>query len=288
MRPGCGSCGDQLAVEVYLAAGAVTYSRVAAQLDIELLPGGWCFLAAVLLLTMAEAALDRRRIWSALLPNPPLSSDGSLPSDGKVLSCLSCQLIMPIEAAGEPCPRYARRLSIRRWNSLERTSALIIAAIILLYPAYFLPMIVTVQPNGVMERTIFGGVRELFQHGYWYLGVIVFSFSVMIPVLKLFMLSWLTLTVRFPHRQFLLFRMRLHRFVDSINHWSFIDPFIVALNSAMLAFPRLVSASAAAGSLAFSLVVILTMIASRMFDSRLIWDAVEHAGIERKEGVIHA
>ena len=268
--------------EVYLAAGAVTYSRVAAQLDIELLPGGWCFIAAVLLLIMAEAALDKRRIWSALLPNPPLVPDG------RVLSCLGCQLIMPISAEGSRCPRCARRLSIRRRDSLERTTALTIAALILLYPAFFLPMIVTVQPNGVMESTIFGGVRQLFHHGYWYLGLIVFAFSIVIPGLKLFTLLWLTLSVRYPHRRFLLFRSRLHRFVDSINHWSFIDPFIVALNVAMLSFPGVISASAAAGSLAFSLVIVLTMIASRMFDSRLMWDAVERREPARHKGALHA
>lgn len=266
---------------VYLAAGAVTYGRVAAQLDIELLPGGWCFIAAVLLLTMVEAALDRRRIWSVLLPNPPLP-------DGPVLSCLGCQFIMPIAAEGQSCPRCARRLSIRRRDSLERTTALTVAAIILLYPAYFLPMIVTVQPNGVMESTIFGGVRQLFQHGYWYLGAIVFAFSIMIPGLKLVTLLWLVLSVHFPHRRLLIFRARLHRFIDSINHWSFIDPFIVALNVAMLSFPGIISASAAAGSLAFSLVIVLTMIASRMFDSRLIWDALERRDFARQKGVLHA
>jgi paraquat-inducible protein A len=256
--------------EVYLAAGAVTYSRVAAQLDIEVLPGGWCFIAAVLSLTMAEAALDKRRIWSALYPDTP-----SPPPGQPVLSCLSCQLVLPAAREGEDCPRCARRLRVRRRTSLERTVALTVAALILLYPAFFLPMIVTVQPNGVFEHTVFDGVAELFGRGFWYLGAIVFGFSIAVPGLKLVTLLWMVLSVRFPHRALLRFRARLHRFVDEINHWSFIDPFIVALNAAMLSYPGVVSVSPAPGALAFSLVVVLTMIASRMFDARLMWDAVE-------------
>lgn len=255
---------------VYLAAGAVTYGRVAAQLDIEVLPGGWCFIAAVLLMTMAEASLDRRRVWSGLMPESPPPPPGQ-----PVLSCLSCQLVLPAHLEGASCPRCARRLRVRRRTSVERTVALTAASLLLLYPAFFLPMTVSVQPNGVVEHTIMAGVRELFARGFWYLGLVVFVLSVMIPVLKLFTLTWLVLSIRFPHRPFLVLRARLHRLVDELNHWSFIDPFIVALNAAMLSYPGVVSVSAAPGTLAFSMVVVLTMIASRMFDPRLMWDAVE-------------
>lgn len=256
--------------EVYLAAGAVTYSRVAAQLHIEVLPGGWCFIAAVLLLLAAEASLDRRRVWSALRPESPPPRRGQA-----ALSCIGCQLVVPNAIEGQPCPRCARRLRHRRNRSVQRTAALALAALILLYPAFFLPMTVTVQPNGVFQHTVMGGVGELFHHGYWYLGLILFFFSVMVPGLKLLALLWMTLSVRWPHRRFMLLRVRLHRLVDAINHWSFIDPFIVALNAAMLSYPGVVAVAPAAGALAFSLVIVLTMIASRMFDARLMWDALE-------------
>ncbi len=105
--------------------------------------------------------------------------------------------------------------------------------------------------------------------------MIIFVVSIGIPIGKLCVLLWLTLSVRFPHRVGLLWRTWLHRVVDEINHWSFLDPFIVALNASMLAYPGVVSVEPAAGALAFSLVVVLTMIASRMFDARLMWDAVE-------------
>jgi paraquat-inducible protein A len=164
---------------------------------------------------------------------------------------------------------------VRRRTSVERTVALTVAALFLLYPAFFLPMIVTVQPNGVIEHTLFDGVEELFGRGYWYLGLIVFGFSIVIPGLKLVTLMWLVASIRWPHRAFLHLRTRLHRAVDEINHWSFIDPFIVALNAAMLAYPGVANVEPGPGTLAFSLVIVLTMIASRMFDPRLMWDALE-------------
>jgi paraquat-inducible protein A len=259
---------------VYLAAGAVTYSRVAAQLDIRLLAGGWCFVGGVVFLMIAEASLDRRRIWNAIRPEARASP--GVP----VVSCVSCQLVLPADRAGGPCPRCDRPLRVRRRASLECTVALTLAATILLYPAFFLPMIISVQPNGVIERTIMDGVEELFGRGFWYLGIIVFVVSVGIPLTKLAVLFWLSLSVRFPHTRLLWLRTRLHRVVDEINPWSFLDPYIVALNASMLAYPGVVGVRPAPGVLAFSMVVVLTMIASRLFDARLMWDAAERKALQ--------
>jgi paraquat-inducible protein A len=54
-----------------------------------------------------------------------------------------------------------------------------------------------------------------------------------------------------------------------------VDPFIVALNAAMMAYPGIVSVHAGPGALPFAFVVVLTMIASRTFDARLMWAAAE-------------
>ncbi len=255
--------------QVFLAAGAVTYSRVSAQLDVEVLPGGWCFVAGTVLLMVAEASLDRRRVWTAI------RADAVVSPDTPAVGCSACLMVLPAEREGEPCPRCARTLHAAKPDSLQRTTALTLASVFLLYPAYALPMVVSVQPNGVMERTILDGVAELFDRGFWYLGVLVFLVSVGIPAMKLVALTWLTLSVRFPHWRALRLRTRVHRFVDEINHWSFVDPFIVALNAAMMAYPGIVSVQAGAGALPFALVVVLTMIASRTFDARLMWAAAE-------------
>src|SRR5690606_33368896 len=175
--------------------------------------------------------------------------------------------------AGEPCPRCARRLSIRKPKAVERTVALTLAALLLVYPAYFLPMTVSVQPNGVVEHTLFDGVRELFARGYWHFGLILFIVSIAIPLVKIVALIWLALSVRFPHRRLLHARTRIHRVVDEINNSSFLDTYIVALNAAMLNYPGVADVRTGPAALPLALIVILSMVASRTFDARLMWDA---------------
>ena len=54
---------------VYVLAGIVTYSRLAAEIEADVLTGGWCFIAGPLLLLLGDLLLDRRRIWQAIRPD---------------------------------------------------------------------------------------------------------------------------------------------------------------------------------------------------------------------------
>lgn len=253
--------------QVYVIAGVITYIRVVSNMNIEILPGGWCFVAAAVLQMIANASLDRRRVWKAIRPDEPVSPGI------ETLGCVTCCMALPIDRAGEPCPRCARPLNLRKPAAVERTVALTIGAAAMIYPAYFLPVIVTVQPNGVVERTLFDGVQELFARGFWHFGLILFIVSIAVPVVKIAALIWLALSVRFPHRRWLQARTRIHRFVDEINNSSFLDTYIVALNAAMLAYPGVADVQTGPAALPLALIVVLSMIASRTFDARLMWDA---------------
>jgi paraquat-inducible protein A len=252
---------------VYVLAGIVTYSRLAAEIEAEVLTGGWCFISAALLLVLGDMLLDKRRVWQAIRP------DG--PAPRHALGCTSCHLLVPASLEGEPCPRCGLALNRRKPDSLHRTAALTAAALVL-YPAGItIPMTRAVQPGGLVQMNVLDGIGELFRHGFWYLGVVLFTVSVAIPVVKLLVLGWLLLRVRYPRRRGLRLRTRIYRVIREINRWSFVDPFIVALTAPLMAYPGIADVHTGAGALPFGLVVVLTMLASHCFDTRLMWDAAE-------------
>ncbi len=85
------------------------------------------------------------------------------------------------------------------------------------------------------------------------------------------------LRVKYPRMRGLVLRTRLHRIIDEINRWSFVDPFIVAMTAPLMVYPGIADVHAGPGALPFALVVVLTMLASSYFDTRLMWDAAEKA-----------
>jgi paraquat-inducible protein A len=154
-----------------------------------------------------------------------------------------------------------------------RTSALLIAALVLYIPANVYPMSSVVQAGQQVNHRIIDGVRELFQAGFWPLGVIIFCTSIAIPLLKILGLGWLLTSIRRRSSQRLVFKTQFYRFVDEIGRWSSVDVFTIAVFVPLMQFDGLVSARAAPGATAFMLVVVLTMLASRSFDPRLLWDS---------------
>jgi len=255
--------------DVLVLAGLVVYMRTSVELQGEIMWGGWCLIAAAGLHMLSPWCLTPHRIWHAIMP------DRSDPGGAPVISCEKCNLTLPRSFLGRRCPRCWKRLFYRKPDALHRTAALVVASYILYFPAYYFAMSYTLQPGGMKWHSIIEGVRELFDAGYWELGIIIIITSILIPLLKLIGLSWMLMSVRNASKRHLVFRTRLYHVIHRIGRWSNVDPFIVALMAPLLSFPGVVAVHVGRAALPFALVVTLTMLAARSFDSRLMWDAVQ-------------
>jgi paraquat-inducible protein A len=123
------------------------------------------------------------------------------------------------------------------------------------------------------HNTILSGVLELIRNDLWPLAVIVFTASIILPLVKLVGLTWMLVATRRGSSHLLLARTRLYRTIDAVGRWSNIDIFSVAVLVAILQFGSLTAVHAGSGLVAFAAVVIITMLAAMVFDPRLMWDA---------------
>jgi paraquat-inducible protein A len=252
--------------DVFLIGAAVGYSRVAARIPITIGSGGWFLIGAAILAMLTRASLDRRAIWRMIGPSPDTHG-------GEVIGCGTCDLVVGSEMAGQPCPRCKTTLWRRRPLSLIRASALV-AGGYLLYPvANYFPMSVQIQLNQVKNHTIAAGIEQLFSSGFWPLGVVIFCTSIAIPLLKLFGLTWLIWTTHQHSARGLVLKTRTYRVISEIGRWSNVDIFTIATFLPIMQFGSLLSVHAGTGAPAFLAVIVLTMLAVRFFDPRLMWDA---------------
>ncbi len=259
-------------IEVYLLGACVAYSRMQTVASVSIGTAGWCLIAVTMLLLLVDASLDHRTVWQAL----PVRRARALPqpvSGAPLPACRICELTAPEARPGERCPRCRARLVTRKPESVQRTWALVLAGFLLFVPANLLPVVSIEQFGRLEPSTILGGVLELLRDRLWPLAAIVFTASIAIPLAKLCGLSWnLFLTQRGSGR-FLVGRTRLHRMIDLVGRWSNIDVFMVSILVALVQFGELTRVRVENGMIAFAGVVIVTMIAARSFDSRLMWDA---------------
>lgn len=256
-------------IEVYLVGGFVAYSRIKVVSTIQIDIGGWCLLAASLLFLLALTQLDARTVWEAL----PLQAR---PRKGaKTIACTVCDLIVAETEEGGKCPRCANTLHVRKPDALRRTTALVVTGFLLYVPANVIPVLTTVRLGRADENTILSGVLELVRNDLWPLAVIVFSASIILPLLKLCGLTWMLIATHLRSTRMLVGRTRFYRMIDLVGRWSNIDLFAVAVLIAALRFGALTEVHAGSGMVAFAAVVIITMVATTAFDTRLMWDAAE-------------
>jgi len=196
-----------------------------------------------------------------------------------LLVCHTCsKLARPAAAIEHPvCPRCSTPLHWRKTDSIHRTWALLIAAVILYVPANLLPVFVTTSAFGTQVDTIMSGIVYLWLNGSWPLAVIVFVASIMVPLAKLIALTILLVSVQLKARWDPRQRTRLYRMVEAVGRWSMLDIYVATLLAALVQFQTLAIIRPGAGAVAFCGVVIVTMFAAQAFDPRLIWDTTEEA-----------
>ena len=255
--------------DVFLLAFWIAFARLAATVTVLAGPGAICFTAAGLLTLLSRATLDKKAVWRLIMPQPPV--DPHRPT----LSCEACELLAPTTMAKQPCPRCGLRLEERKRNAVGRAAAFTLAGVVFYAPANILPFAtipVNLQPKAY---NIIGGVHDLLGARLYGLAVLVFLASFLIPIVKLGAMAWFIYSVRSHSRRKLGTKTRLFQVVDEIGRWSMVDPLTIACFVPVVRFNALLTARAEAAAPFFAGVVILTILAAKSFDPRLMWDVSE-------------
>ncbi len=270
-------------LEVYLLGVIVAYVKLA---DLAAIDPGialFAFVALIVTLIAADSALDPCEAWERLAPQATTASLGA--RGRSLVSCHGCGQIVAAPAHSPPnptephgfCPRCGAALHVRKPNSLNRTWALILTAVILYVPANLLPVMTVVSFGKGEPDTILSGVQALAAVGMWPVAILVFFASITVPVLKLIGLSFLLISVQRRSAWRRRDRTVLYRIVENVGRWSMVDIFMISILTALVNLQAIATIDPGPGAIAFAAVVVITMIASYSFDPRLIWDAAEHA-----------
>lgn len=173
------------------------------------------------------------------------------------------------------CPRCGSPLHQRIPNSLSHCWAYLITSIILFFPANLLPVMTSSKFGNSQADTIMSGVIVLANDDMLSLAILVFIASILVPLLKIIGLLFLLLSVHGQWNMSQHRRMFLYRVIEFIGRWSMLDVFVITILVALVNMGTIAQVTPGMGATAFGAVVILTMLAARKFDSRLIWDGAD-------------
>jgi paraquat-inducible protein A len=195
------------------------------------------------------------------------------------ISCHSCHLLSRIPADRADghleCPRCGAALHQRIPNSISRTWALVLAAMVCYIPANVLPITVVTSLGKEQSDTILSGVIYFLYSGSWPIALVIFVASIFVPMLKLIILTFLLISVQRKSKWRPKDRTRLYRLTEVVGRWSMVDIYVVTIMVALVKMGALATIEAGPAALYFGAVVVITMFAALSFDPRLIWDTRE-------------
>ena len=239
----------------------------------------YIFVGLMVLSAAARANMNPPVIWPPMKCVPMGSGSGATAVERHLIACHTCALLVPEtnldDNDSKDCPRCGSHLHSRKANSLTRTWALIFTCALLIIPANVYPVMTVIRFGQGDPNTILSGVVHLIEGGMWMLAMIILFASIVIPVLKLIVLSFLLITVQKKSQWRPRDRTLLYRVTEGVGAWSMVDIYVVAVLVGLVNFGALATIRPGIGATFFGAVVVVTMFAAHSFDPRLIWDNAE-------------
>lgn len=170
------------------------------------------------------------------------------------------------------CIRCQGMFYPRKPYSLQYTLAWNVAALLAFIPANIYPIMILYSMGIGEPNTILSGIGEFIDHGLYPIAVIIFTASIIVPLLKIIGLFLLVYRVHTGVRLRPDKHSKFYHALEFLGPWSMLDVFVVALLVATVELGFVTSVAAGPAINYFTLTVIFTMIAANSFDPRLLWD----------------
>ena len=187
-----------------------------------------------------------------------------------LLSCHHCMLIH--EANTRHCSFCHSTLHKAEPLNLQRSWVFLITALLLYFPANFLPIMLTNSLGTQTSNTIAGGVLLLWDHGSYFIASIIFIASLLVPIAKFVALFALCLSETFDLRLDAYSKTAIYRMTEYVGRWSMIDVFVVAFLAGFIQMGEIMSIYPGPAALAFAAMVIFTMLAANSINPKQFWD----------------
>jgi paraquat-inducible protein A len=170
------------------------------------------------------------------------------------------------------CTRCHGMFYPRQPHSLQYTLAWNFAALLAFIPANIYPIMIIYSVGIGEPNTILSGIGEFVDHGLYPIAAIIFTASIIVPLIKIIGLFLLVYRVHTGVRLRPDKHSKFYHVLEFLGPWSMLDVFVVALMVAVVELGFVTSVSAGPAINYFTLTVIFTMIAANSFDPRLLWD----------------
>lgn len=198
-------------------------------------------------------------------------------ADPTLVACPHCDLLqrLPSLAPGTVarCPRCDAELGRARADSLNRTLALTVAALVLYVIANTFPMLGLTAVGHQASTTVFGGAHQLWVDGRTTVAGLVLFTAVLAPGLQIALLLAIVLGAHRPKvPKWVGALLRAH---PTARTWSMIEVMLLGVLVALIKIAELATVIPGTALFALGALVFVFAAIQSSFDPREVWERIE-------------
>mgnify|MGYP003600981235 FL=1 len=203
-------------------------------------------------------------------PAPAPNRDPVPPS---LVACPDCDLLNRLDgpaAATLLCARCGAVLRRHRPDSIDRTLALVVAALLLFALANSFPFLAMQTGGLVQETTLLSGVHELWRQDLRLLAALVFCTCVLVPAAQLIGLGTILLPLRLGRRP-PPGATRILRLVQAAAPWGMMEVFMLGILVALVKLGHMATIVPGVSVFSFAALIVVMAAALSTLDPALVW-----------------
>jgi paraquat-inducible protein A len=200
-------------------------------------------------------------------------------TDTKLIACHECDLLqreVPLPRGGVAhCRRCGATLYRSHPESLERTLALTVGAVVLFVIANAFPIIGLQLQGQVIQTTLFHTVRTLYDEDMKSVAALVFVTAILMPALQLLALTYLLLPLRLGHLP--PYFASVFRVLQAARPWAMVEVFMLGVLVSMVKLAHLAGLVTGLALWSFAALMLVMAAIAATFDARALWARADTA-----------
>ena len=154
-------------------------------------------------------------------------------------------------------------------DSIDRTLALALASLGLFVLANVFPFMTFSLEGQVSENRIITGVLELWAGGSLALAVLIFSVSILAPLIKILLLLYLMVPLKLGRVPWGL--ARSYRLYEGLREWGMLEVYMLGVMVAIIKLTQMATIVMGVAFYSFAALMLTTTASGAALDPRIVW-----------------
>jgi len=196
-----------------------------------------------------------------------------------MLACRQCDTLLPMPLLSEGqkalCGCCGAELFSKKKNAINRTIAVAISGLLLLFPAIFLPIIGIGAAGIYNDASLVDCITLLIERRSYIIAFAVFMFTVAIPAVRLITALYISLCIKFQRvKPSLLVFFRSYHLFDT---WTMIHVFFMGVIVSMYKLSAMADMRIDGGLYSLILLLFCSTLVSVTMDQHGVWQELERS-----------